>query len=683
MNDWRPLSRVVTIHFHWDNPFIKQNSYHLFADRGVQAVRSGVADGNDPHLSVIVRPAVRRSARGFTASENGLHFSNTDFGDAPYSLPPLRGSFVDNKYGSANNGLCGGMVFGACDFFEAGMPPPATPIPPIGEQDPRFLYLVDRLFDSFTIQDVSLYLKYMHPEYPDTDENLLSIFGLVDGRASVVINTEWPMIRADIDAGHPSPLGLVLERSIWPTEIGNNHQVLAYAYLESGTDVTIWVYDPNQPAIDAVTINFSTRAWDVPLDVKHNVDAFDEDHGRRPIYCLVRSNYEIKQPYGARGASGSGVCAAVSRDAGHLDLFTAGNDGVVYTEWWNTANDWSGAQHDWLRIGGYFPIGSPVSAVSRAADKLDVFVTGNDGIVYTSWWVAGADWTGRANDWLPIGGVFPPGAPLAVEARTSSSLDLFVVGNDGIVYTSWWVVGEDWSGLEVWRPLVGETFVRGTSPASVSRSASHLDVFAVGGDGIVYTASWQDGVGWSSDQGGWRAIGGTFQPGAPIGAVARTPENLDLFVVGNDGIVYTSWWMAGQDWSGHQNWRPIGGTFPVGAPVAAVSRTPGNIDLFVVGNDGNVYTAWWYAGQVCQGRSKSGPLAPVEKCPTPSGWAKRLRAQRRRVAPSGTRSRLRVAGAPPGCVRRVRRVWRRCGRRGPCRVGGSCRPSGRGSRCGG
>jgi hypothetical protein len=35
-----------------------------------------------------------------------------------------------------------------------------------------------------------------------------------------------------------------------------------------------------------------------------------------------------------------------------------------------------------------------------------------------------------------------------------------------------------------------------------------------------------------------------------LSAVARMPEQLDLFIVGNDGRVYTSWWSAGHDWSG-------------------------------------------------------------------------------------------------------------------------------------
>ena len=201
------------------------------------------------------------------------------------------------------------------------------------------------------------------------------------------------------------------------------------------------------------------------------------------------------------------------------------------------AQDWSGLNDRWRNIGGIFPPRAPVTAIARTPDIIDLFVTGNDGRVYTSWWVAGSDWSGVNDRWRNIGGFFPPGAPVAAVARKPGNIDLFITGNDGRVYTSWWVGGSDWSGL--------------------------------------------------NDR--WRNIGGIFPPGAPLSAVARTPDNLDVFVSGNDGRVYTSWWSAGHDWSGlNDRWRNIGGFFPRGAPVAAVARTPNNLDLFITGNDGRV-----------------------------------------------------------------------------------------------
>ena len=140
-------------------------------------------------------------------------------------------------------------------------------------------------------------------------------------------------------------------------------------------------------------------------------------------------------------------------------------------------NDWSGVNDNWRMIGGFFPIG-PLTAVSRNPGQLDLFICGNDGRVYTSWWYNGVDWSGVNDNWRSIGGFFPPAAPLAAVARTSNNLDLFVCGNDGRVYTSWWYNGVDWSGV--------------------------------------------------NDN--WRSIGGFFPAGAPLAAVSRTPNNLDVFI---------------------------------------------------------------------------------------------------------------------------------------------------------
>jgi hypothetical protein len=73
--------------------------------------------------------------------------------------------------------------------------------------------------------------------------------------------------------------------------------------------------------------------------------------------------------------------------------------------------------------------------------------------------------------------------------------------------------------------------------------------------------------------------------------VSRAPNHLDVFITGNDGRVYTSAWTDGMAWNGLNGWFDIGGVFPVGAPVSAVSRAPDHLDLFVVGNNGRVYMA--------------------------------------------------------------------------------------------
>ncbi|HWR21451.1 MAG TPA: hypothetical protein VN444_06280, partial [Verrucomicrobiae bacterium] len=82
-----------------------------------------------------------------------------------------------------------------------------------------------------------------------------------------------------------------------------------------------------------------------------------------------------------------------------------------------------------------------------------------------------------------------------------------------------------------------------------------------------------------------------------IAAVSRAPGNLDLFVIGFDNHVWTTFWpdpAAGGHW--HQEWFPIPGQHVFDRDkqqIAAVSRAPGNLDLFVIGFDNHVWSAYW------------------------------------------------------------------------------------------
>ena len=159
----------------------------------------------------------------------------------------------------------------------------------------------------------------------------------------------------------------------------------------------------------------------------------------------------------------AGIVSALSRNPGQLDLFAVRQDGRVWTMWWNATDGWSA----WRSIGGFFPAGARIAAVSRTPDNIDLFITGNDGRVYTSWWFNGADWSGVNDNWRPLGGFFPAGAPVAAVARTAGNLDLFITGNDGLVYTSWWSDGAEWSGInDNWAAL--DNFHQKAFPAQIS-----------------------------------------------------------------------------------------------------------------------------------------------------------------------------------------------------------------------
>lgn len=217
---------------------------------------------------------------GFLPSTSGLHFPNS-FPQGPLLRVHL--GLLRIPVGSAANGLCGGMAYAARDLFEAGVPPPPDRAPPAGGTT-LFRYIVRRLFASF---DLPLGpLKYLVWQWLPRGDRMG-----VRGLGWRTLRREWPAVKADIDAGRPSPLGLVRTRSVSPLQLGRNHQVLAYAYeLEGSTGrLAISVYDPNHPDDDAVVLAL------------HTVDAGDGAEieyigGELPVYGFFRTRYGAAVP---------------------------------------------------------------------------------------------------------------------------------------------------------------------------------------------------------------------------------------------------------------------------------------------------------------------------------------------------------------------------------------------------
>jgi hypothetical protein len=192
--------------------------------------------------------------------------------------------------GNAANGLCGGMVFAALDYWTQGSPPPTdTTPPPAGT--PLFSYLVRRLIDSWGLPiGPATYFKLMSPLVPDGNDRVGPITR--HGRGWRMAVKEWPAIQADLDAGRPCPLGLVTTKSANPMELGKNHQVLSYGYDQVGTSVRLWVYDPNQAGADQVSISLDIgRPADrIPVTMEPNA-AYPPD-----VVCFFRVGYAPKSP---------------------------------------------------------------------------------------------------------------------------------------------------------------------------------------------------------------------------------------------------------------------------------------------------------------------------------------------------------------------------------------------------
>jgi hypothetical protein len=182
----------------------------------------------------------------FLPSRHAFGFANAWPDEPALSLPtPVRRIGI----GNAARGLCGGMVFGALDYWHAGAVPPAI-LPAPGE--PLFRFIVWRLIQSWHIPTgVARYYYWMN--LPDGDN-------VRRGLRARSMEMQWPRIRAQLDAGHPTPIGIVTVAGASPLQLGRNHQLLAYGYQLAGTDVTLQVYDPNSGPSDDVYIRFDPQA---------------------------------------------------------------------------------------------------------------------------------------------------------------------------------------------------------------------------------------------------------------------------------------------------------------------------------------------------------------------------------------------------------------------------------------
>jgi len=228
----------------------------------------------------------QRGNRPFVPSADGFAFAN-DWPPGPaVSIPVLIGSV---GIGNIGRGLCGGMVFAALDYWQAGLTPPASRPEP---GTPLFRFVVRRLVSSWRIPvGVARYYRWMR--LPDSD------------LARRTVGRQWAAVRASIDGGIPAALGVVTVASADPLLLGANHQVLAYGYSTTGTEVTLRVYDPNSGPDDAIYIRFDLGGLAGQARFSHNL-ALD-----RPVRGFFVTKYApARPPFGVTARPPRGPRAA-------------------------------------------------------------------------------------------------------------------------------------------------------------------------------------------------------------------------------------------------------------------------------------------------------------------------------------------------------------------------------------
>jgi hypothetical protein len=258
----------------------------------------------------------------FLPSKNGFHFDNR-FEPTPTYLNTFLGPI---KIGDASKGLCGGMVFAALDFFNAGMPIPSEENLP--ENHELFEYVVKRLVQSFDLPFGPMkYIELMHPNYPD-GKTSRGRYGVIPaGRAWRMIRVEWPKIKVKLDAGIPCPLGLVRIKSTNLKKLGDNHQVLAYGYELINDELTLYIYDPNYHGKDKVTMSLNISDPDHPTQVRY--------WRNEKVNCFFLGDYAFSMPPGVDTLPGrillfedrnfDGKSIDIEKGVPDLSIYTEGN----------------------------------------------------------------------------------------------------------------------------------------------------------------------------------------------------------------------------------------------------------------------------------------------------------------------------------------------------------------------
>jgi hypothetical protein len=163
---------------------------------------------------------------------------------------------------------------------------------------------------------------------------------------------------------------------------------------------------------------------------------------------------------------------------------------------------------------------------------------------------------------------------------------------------NFWSVSAKSTGA-LWGAAQSVTGACNAEIAVVSRSPIHRDVFWVGSDGAIRTASNELGL-TSSPLVGKRmwvnrsiTAPGMARQGSRIAAIARGENHLDVFFEGPNGELRTTWWdLSDQNWLTHTYTIQEDALTPFGA-ITAIARTPQDIDLVYMASDNSIkHIAW-------------------------------------------------------------------------------------------
>ncbi|MCP2033577.1 hypothetical protein L1279_000560 [Planomicrobium sp. HSC-17F08] len=588
------------IYIHWNSPVWESqyaNTFHIYGPSNWNVSYIG-GQGGDAKLEIRVRRSVRQSVPNFHPKMHGLSFPNSWREELPVmsvgflwnelvkSLPgPLGvlgiGKVVPEDFLSFTNtshGMCGGMVFAVMDYFHHNLLPPNQRTSPIDVNDPLFLYIRERLWDSFDVAGHGhRFLAYSSPHYPNGDKGVIQdIFGLAKGRSWVTYREEWPRIQADIDAGRLSPIGLIQTDNL---NIGINHQVLAYAYKKDGQSVTLFIYDPNEPQ-EEVALKFNISLTHEEVHISRFINEREKPPTHRIFAFFKIDGYQPKKPSTEKNTAyytNSGSIATVSRIPGSMETWWITSNGAVKGANWYEDSGWK--HYELAPPGSASPNGS-ITAISRVPHSMEVWWIGADGSVQDAYWYEGDDW--KRFQLAPPKSANPKGGITAV-SRRSNTMEVWWIGENGSVQDANWYEVVGWQRYELAPP--GSASLN-AGIIAVSRISNSLEIWWIGANGVVCGAFWYEG---SKEFQRYElsAIGNASVNGG-ITAVSRIPDSMEVWWIGNNGSIQAAYWYEGEHWKHYELAPPT--SAEQGGNLVSISKDPKTMQVWWIGSDGLIKT---------------------------------------------------------------------------------------------
>ncbi len=286
--------------------------------------------------------------------------------------------------------------------------------------------------------------------------------------------------------------------------------------------------------------------------------------------CASTSVSAAPAPHGIVGDP-----AASSPGANKINLFVRGSDGNI---WWR--HDERGAWGAWTSLS--HPSGGATSSPTTTFDPYGhgstvVYVRGGNGHIYLN-----IENSGHWSGWSTVSLL-----PYVIDANTNPAAT-----NPFSAVQFAWIEG---GNVAYWYAKQG-VFHRGTlghpsfgltsSPSSAVTDTGVVSVKVKGPDGYCwYRQSYDGGKTWQ----GWTKL--TGMPVYPIQAfstpttVRISPAALGTVILGSNNQAYFYSGVTGK-------WTPLSGSLSQGQSIAAVSHTPQTVDLFVRGDDGQLWSRW-------------------------------------------------------------------------------------------